>query len=230
MEMVMSIRFIPAFALVAAAAVSAACAKKENPYPADTTTPAAATPMPADTGTPKPATAPMTDANITALMDEANAADSADGRTATTKGTAADVKNYGREMARDHHALRQKGLDLVKKLGITPEPPANNTLKTDAQAWHDSLAAKTKGSDWDKAYIDHEVTVHENVLKLIDDASGATQTGDLKGLLEGAKPMIQAHLDRAKTIQTNLSAAPAAAPADSMKKAATKTTKKSGGH
>src|SRR4051794_38469393 len=81
----------------AAAADSAA----RSAAPATTpTTPAAAAP------------APMTDANILALLDEANANDSAGGSIAMQKGTNAQVKAFGRDMARDHHKLRKDGQDL----------------------------------------------------------------------------------------------------------------------
>jgi putative membrane protein len=163
------------FVMLSAAIASVACAKKDTA--ADSmnvdSSNAAATPT-------MPATPALTDANIAALLDEANVADSADGQLAATKGTNAEVKAFGKTMASDHHALRKAGLDLATKLSITPEPPAGSTLQSDAKMWHDSLTAMPKGAAWDKAYIDHEVTAHEMVLKTIDAALAATQTPDLK--------------------------------------------------
>jgi putative membrane protein len=151
-----------------------------------------------------PAAPAMTDANILAILDGANVADSSAGSVAATKGTATDVKVFGRDMMRDHHALRVAGLDLAKKLNITPALPANDSSAAAATAWHDSLTARPRGADWDKAYINHEVTVHEAVLNTAQTALGATQNADLKALIQKAAPNVQAHLDHAKLIQSKM--------------------------
>jgi len=159
---------------------------------------AATTPPPAPT---------LTDPNIVALLDEANAADSAGGKLASTKGTSADVKAFGTLMARDHHMLRKMGQDLAKKLNVTPAPPANDSLPQKAQAMSDSATSMAKGAAWDRWYIDHEVAVHQMVLGMIDSALGAAQAPELKDLLTKARPNIEAHLKRAQDIQSKLPAA-----------------------
>jgi putative membrane protein len=157
--------------------------------------------------TPTPAAPALTDPNIAALLDEANMADSASGKLASTKGTNADVKAFGVMMMNDHHALRKAGQDLVKKLGVTPTPPAGDSLPVMAKTKQDSMTAMPKGAAWDKAYIDNEVAVHQQVLGLIDTALGAAQNAELKDLLTKARPNIEAHLKRAQEIQGKLPAA-----------------------
>jgi putative membrane protein len=149
----------------------------------------------------------LTDANIAALLDEANAADSANGKIATTKGTSADAKAFGKLMMNDHHALRKAGQDLVKKLNVTPEAPANDDLPGLAKGIADTLQSMSKGAAWDKWYIDHEVAVHQKVIALIDQASAAAQAPELKDLLAKAKPNIEMHLKKAQDIQAKLPAA-----------------------
>src|SRR4051812_5932601 len=169
----------------------------------NTIAPAPSTATPTNTAAP----APMTDANIASLLDEANAGDSATGKLATTKGTKADVKAYGALMMRDHHALRVAGLNLVKKLNVTPTPPANDSLPDKVKAAQDNLGSMDKGAAWDKAYIDGEVATHQMVLGLIDQAQGAASAPDLKALLTKARPNIEMHLKRAQDIQSKLGAA-----------------------
>ena len=105
---------------------------------------------------------------------------------------------------RDHHALRVAGLDLAKKLNVTPEAPAGDTSATAASKWKDSLTAMARGAAWDKAYIDHEVTYHQEVLNTAQTALGAAQNADLKALIQKAAPNIQAHLEHAKQIQSKM--------------------------
>ena len=185
-------------------AVLAACAKDDKTAydSAGTTDTAAAT-----SATPNATTPALTDANIAALLDEANAADSAAGKLASTKGTNADVKAFGVLMMNDHHALRKAGQDLVAKLNVTPTPPANDQLPAKAQMISDSLNAIAKGASFDRWYINNEVTMHQEVLNLIDQAQGAAQNAELKDLLSKARPNIEMHLKRAQDIQTKLGSA-----------------------
>jgi putative membrane protein len=186
-------------------AVLAACAKGDNEaYDSTATTDTAA----ATSATANPSSTPaLTDANIAALLDEANMADSANGKIASTKGTKADVKAFGVLMMNDHHALRKAGQDLVTKLNVSPTPPSNDSLPAKAKMLSDSLTSISKGAAWDKWYIDHEVTMHQDVLSLIDQALAAAQNAELKDLLNKARPNIEMHLKRAQDIQTKLGSA-----------------------
>ena len=200
----MSVRISTPLAALCCAALLAACSKGEKAEDsmkaADTT---AMAPAPATTPA-APATPTLTDANIAAILDQANATDSAAGAIAATKGTNAEVKTFGRNMMRDHHALRKAGEDLVKKLNVTPALPAGDNSAATAKAWQDSLTAMPKGAAFDKAYIDHEVAYHTAVLQTAQTAAGQAQNAELKSLIEKAAPNIQAHLEHAKSIQSKL--------------------------
>lgn len=190
-------------ALACAVALVAACSKgdktADSARPTDSATAArTATPAPA------PAAPAMSDANILAYLDAANMADSAGGSIAAVKGTSPDVKAFGRDMMRDHHAMRVAGQDLAKKLNITPSPAANDTTAAHASKMADSLNAQARGPAWDKAYINDEVAMHESVLSNAQTALGATQNAELKGLIQKAAPTVQKHLDHAKQIQAKL--------------------------
>jgi len=189
--------------LAIAALVLAACSKKENSG-ADTT--AASSTAMADTSgmTGSTSSGTWTDANIFALLDEANAADSTAGALAVTKGTASAVRDFGRRMVRDHHQLRAQGEALAKKLKITPAAPADDPVTPAAQKHMDNINATAKGKDFDKAYIDGEVDIHKAVLELATKAAGQTQNTELKNLIQKAAPVIQGHLDLAESVQKNL--------------------------
>jgi putative membrane protein len=146
------------------------------------------------------------------MVDEANMGDSAGGKMATTKGTRSDVRAFGALMMRDHHALRVAGLNLVKKLNLTPTPPPDDSLPAQVKVIQDSLSYLSKGQAWDKAYIDGEVNVHTKVLAVIDAAETAATAPELKALLTKARPNIEMHLKRAQEIQSKLMASPTAKP------------------
>jgi putative membrane protein len=74
-----------------------------------------------------------------------------------------DVRAFAQDMERDHKAVNDKALALVKKLKVTPQD--NDTSKSIAKSQADARAkmAKLKGAAFDKAYIDNEVAYHKTV-------------------------------------------------------------------
>jgi putative membrane protein len=186
----------------------AACSKKDN-YSADTTatsttTSSMDTSAMSASSTANAANGTMSDANIVALLDEANMADSAAGAIAATKGTSSSVRDFAKRMMRDHHQLRAQGQALAKKLNVTPSAPSNDPVQSMAQNETNTLNSTAKGKDFDKAYIDAEVDAHKAVLDLATKAAGQTQTAELKNLIQKAAPVIQAHLTLAESIQKKL--------------------------
>jgi putative membrane protein len=210
------IRRTPIAALCAATLV-AACSKgdksADSTGAANSTATGSAAGAGASTGasaanTAQPAQAPMSDANVLALLDEANVADSATGSIAATKGTSSQVKAFGRDMVRDHHAMRQQGMTTAKQANITPDMPSNGAnMKQQDQALADSLTSMPKGAEWDKFYIDHAVMQHQAVLTMAQDGMNAAQNSAVKTLIQQASPKVQSHLDHAKQIQSKMGGA-----------------------
>jgi putative membrane protein len=146
----------------------------------------------------------LSDANIVALLDEANMADSASGAYAATKATNPDVKAFAKLMMGEHHALRAQGQQLAQRLGVTPQLPADDPLKPAAQSEMTALKGAAKGAAFDRTYIEQEIGIHKAVLDLAGKAHDAAQNEELKKLIEQAGPVIQKHLDRAEQIQKKL--------------------------
>jgi putative membrane protein len=185
----------------------AACGDRERSAAIQDTVPAgpetgmAADSMPADTAGTR---APLTDANIVALLDEANKADSAAGALAVTKATSKEVKDFAKLMMSEHHALREAGQQLAKKLNVTPAPPATDPVKPLAEGETRALESTPKGLEFDRVYIEQEIAAHKAVLDLVENAHGQAQNEQLKALIEQAKPVIQKHLDQAEKLRDQL--------------------------
>jgi putative membrane protein len=165
------------------------------------TSPAAATPA---TG------ATLSDAQISHIVMTANSGDSAMGALAVSKARNAQVKEFGRMMVRDHGDANKKVWELTQRLSITGEDnDVSRQLTTDVESAKTDVNGKT-GADFDRAYIDHEVQIHQKVLDALDQTliPGA-QNAELKSLLQAIRPTVSAHLERAKTLQTTVTTATA---------------------
>lgn len=145
--------------------------------------------------------AAFSDANIVAILDHANEADSAAGAIAAKKATNPEVKRFAKLMMSEHHALRQQGKQLAAKLNLTPQPPPNDPVQQLASSETAALESAAKGAAFDSTYIDQEIKAHEAVLDLAKRSQDSAQNPELKNLIEKAQPVIEKHLDLAKEIQ-----------------------------
>lgn len=149
----------------------------------------------------------LNDANIFALLDHANQADSAAAAVATAKGTDGQVRRYARMLMADHHRLRREDAALAKRLGVTPLPPADDPITAISQQATEALEAAEKGRDFDRTYLAHEINAHRAVLELTEQSLRSAGNAELRATLERARPLFRAHLEQARQILERLEAA-----------------------
>jgi putative membrane protein len=146
-----------------------------------------------------------TDPQIAAIVVTANQVDIDAGKLAKGKTHNKDVKAFAQQMITDHTSVNKQATDLAKKLKVTPESsPTSESLKKGGDENIANLK-KLKGKEFDKAYVDHEVAYHEQVLDAIDKTLvPSAKNAELKGLIEKVRPAFVAHLDHAKHLQMEL--------------------------
>ena len=145
------------------------------------------------------------DAQIASIVVVANQVDIDAGHLAESRASATDVKSFAKQMITDHTGVNKQAVALVTKLGVTPQDnPTSQSLKKGGEDNVKSLKS-LKGAAFDKAYIDHEVAYHQQVLDAIDKTLiPSAQNAELKALLVAVRPAFVAHLEHAKQIQANL--------------------------
>lgn len=147
----------------------------------------------------------VNDAQIAAIVVTANQVDIDAGKLAESMGKASEVKKFGAEMAKDHTGVNKSAVELVTKLKVTPEDnPTAASLKKGGMENVEALK-KLNGAAFDKAYIDHEVAYHEQVLEAMDKTliPGA-KNDELKALLVKVRPAFVSHLAHAKMLQSKM--------------------------
>ncbi len=145
--------------------------------------------------------AKLNDAQIAHIAYTAGQLDISAAEQAKEKSGNKDVRAFADDMERDHKAVNEKALALVKKLGVTPED--NDTSKALSKQAADKRAelAKLSGKAFDKAYIDNEVAYHKTVnaalsSTLIPSAGNA----ELKDLLATGLKIFQGHEQHAEHV------------------------------
>ena len=116
-----------------------------------------------------------------------------------------DVQAFGKQMATDHTAVNKEATALVTKLKVKPE--ANDTSASLKKGGDENIAKlnKLKGKEFDKAYVDNEVTYHQAVLDAVDKTLiPSAKNAELKALIEKVRPAFVQHLEHAKHLQAEL--------------------------
>ena len=115
-----------------------------------------------------PAVQQINDAQIAAIVVTANQVDIDAGQLAAARASNAEVKKFGQQMVTDHKGVNKSAVDLATKLKVTPQE--NDTSKALKAGGEKNVAnLKTlKGAAFDKAYIDHEVASHQQVIDALD--------------------------------------------------------------
>ena len=139
--------------------------------------------------TPAPA---LNDAQIAHIAYTAGVIDITAAKQALQKSHNPQVRAFAEEMARDHAAVNEQALALVKKLGVTPQDnPTSQSLASSAAAEQKKLAA-LNGSAYDKAYAANEVAFHKTVNGALSGTLiPAAQNAELKSLLETGLKLFQ---------------------------------------
>jgi len=147
----------------------------------------------------------INDAQIASIVVTANQVDIDAGKLATTQASNPEVKKFAQLMVTDHTGVNKQAVDLATKLGVKPESnPTSELLKKGGEDNVAKLKAM-KGKAFDKAYVDHEVDYHQQVLDAIDKTLiPSAKNAELKGLIEKVRPAIAAHLEHAKHLQMKM--------------------------
>src|SRR3954447_10968726 len=110
----------------------------------------------------------VNDAQIAAIVVTANQVDIDAGNLAASHASNDAVKAFGKQMVTDHTGVNKQATELVTKLGVKPED--NPTSKSLASGGEENVKQlkQLKGAAFDRAYVDHEVAYHQQVLDAVD--------------------------------------------------------------
>jgi putative membrane protein len=147
-------------------------------------------------GTPILAESPadLTDPQIAHVAYTADLIDIRYAHLALALSTNEAVRAFAETMISDHSAVNTKALDLLQKLGVTPE---DNFLSKQLNEGADKIVANfltMKGADFDRAYAANEMAYHQAVIGIVDkDFIPNIENAEMKDLFTQASGIFHAH-------------------------------------
>jgi len=149
--------------------------------------------------------AKINDAQIAHIAYTAGVIDIAAGKQAMMKSQDPNIRAFAEEMVRDHTAVNDQALALVKKLCVTPQDNPTSMSLSAAASMKLNDYEKLSGKAYDMAYIQNEVAYHRTVngaveMTLIPNA----QNAELKQLLETGLKLFTEHQHHAEHLAESL--------------------------
>ncbi len=146
------------------------------------------------------------DADVAAIVSNANQGEIDEGQVATTSASSDDVRAFARMMVTDHTTALNQAKSLLSRNNINPNLSNDiaNTLQSGANQTVSALRMYT-GNDFDRQYIQSQIDAHQWLLTTLDNTLiPSTSNRQFRDFLKTQRTTVAAHLDRARQIQSNL--------------------------
>lgn len=146
-----------------------------------------------------------TDDQIAKILMTTNNGEVSLGQLAKEKAQNKDVKKFAEHMVKAHSKNNKKSVKLATKIGLSP---SENEKSSMMQQENDAAMASLKdlsGAEFDKAYIENQITTHQKVLTEFDNTLiPSAKNKKFKKMLEKTRKTVATHLEDAEKIKTTL--------------------------
>lgn len=147
----------------------------------------------------------LSDAEIAHVVVVANQIDVDYGKLALKKNPDAAAKKFANTMIQDHENIINQASALAEKLSVDPKDNAVSKSLLDQQKEVVKKLNSLKGEKFSTAYIDNEVDYHKAVIDAVKNLLiPQTENEEFKQALTDVMPLLEHHLEMAKTVQKNL--------------------------
>lgn len=112
-----------------------------------------------------------------------------------------DIHGFAEAMIRDHTAVNQQALALLKKLGASPQDNfLSRSLNEGAEKLIDELS-QLRGAEFDKRYAENELAYHKAVNDLVENSFIPNiENAEVKALFETGLQIFKGHQIHAEMV------------------------------
>jgi putative membrane protein len=121
------------------------------------------------------------------------------GKLAGAKASSPDVKKFAEQMVSDH----TKANEELEKIATGKSLKVPTVLDAEHKAKLETLSKKT-GAEFDKAYMQAQVSGHEKMQQLLSDEAKNSKDADLKTFAEKTLPTVKEHYQMATELQAKV--------------------------
>lgn len=145
----------------------------------------------------------MSDEHIASAIGVINGGEIQMAQLAEERGQSNDVKQFARDMMREHTAMQRAADSLAVAQNVTPQA---GDLAEEIQrqgAADQQRLEQLRGTDFDSAYMNAQVVAHQQALDALHGMRSAADDPEVRRVIEQAIPTVQSHLQRARQLAGN---------------------------
>ena len=149
--------------------------------------------------------AKLDDSAIIAIYNQVNGFDIQTGHLGVKNGHSEAVRELGKMVSHDHTSVRKAASDLAKEIGVRPVLPVGRSVAAQDQAAAIASLENKSGTDFDRAYLLHEIDFHTNAINAVKEVLLPNIANPkLKKLVLDILPGFEKHLDHTKKVAKKL--------------------------
>ncbi|MDF2460022.1 MAG: exported protein of unknown function [Nitrospira sp.] len=146
----------------------------------------------------------LSSANVVSVLDTIDVSEIEAAQLAKEKGSSPVVRSFAASLVEAHTENMQNNLQFAKRMRINPEKPRlASALESTHRNTMEELHKKS-GQDFDRAYVDYQVAMHEQAVKLVEDMANSVDDTRLKQHVIKTRPDLITHLSAARQLQRQI--------------------------
>ena len=146
------------------------------------------------------AAASLNENRVIGLLGFVHATDSAVGALGAQRGSTREIRDFALMIMREHVALRRSAALIADGLNLEIEAPRVAPAQAPAQLT-EALLSTPNGPGWDGAYIEYVLAAHDASMENMARALAATKSPATREHIEKSVPILQKHIDKAKSLR-----------------------------
>ncbi|WII73115.1 DUF4142 domain-containing protein [Bdellovibrio sp. 22V] len=147
----------------------------------------------------------ISESEIAEILKTANDAEIDAAKAAKSRASSSQVKDFAKHMETEHESNNKEAKSVLKKADIKMKSnEMAKTLKKDSKEQLSQLKKK-KGADFDSAYIENQISMHQQLLSDLEQKFiPSAKNPEFKSFLEKTKTHVQQHLSKAQEVQQSM--------------------------
>jgi putative membrane protein len=149
------------------------------------------------------AAAAMNEPQVLGLLEHVHVSDGQLGALGGNAGSTLDIRNFGLMIQREHQALERDIRQVAEGLRLAAQRPTVSPDEAPA-TFRANVDSSPGGAAWDLAYVEYTIAAHEASLENTARALAATKSPAVREYIRKSVPILQKHLDKARSLQQSL--------------------------
>lgn len=148
----------------------------------------------------------MSHGNVVAVLNTIDQTEAEAGELGKQKGASPNVRSFASRLAQEHRTSIVGRQHLAEQINIQPEKPSLALALEDMQEESKRLLEQKSGRDFDEAYIQEQISIHQQMVGLIQDTEDSMDDPALRQHLRYIRPDLLSHLSAARAAERQLAA------------------------